>query len=86
MGSAEAQIYLGSPYVAAVAALTGVIDDPRPYLDASDAALDALVARRREERGDRGAASARSGDRARELAAAMPLRSEPWVVGMEVED
>ena len=44
MGSADADIYLGSPYVAAVAALTGVIDDPRPYLAATDADLDALVA------------------------------------------
>jgi len=86
MGSAEADIYLGSPYVAAVAALTGVIDDPRPYLEASDEELDALVARRREERGDRGAASARSGDRARDLAAAVPVRMDPWVIGMEVED
>jgi methanogen homoaconitase large subunit len=86
MGSAEASIYLGSPYVAAVVALTGAIDDPRPYLEASDAELDALVARRRAERGDRGAASARSGDRARELLATMPIRFEPQVVGMEVED
>ena len=86
MGSPDASIYLGSPYVAAVAALTGVIDDPRPYLEASDTELDALVARRRLERGDRGAASVRSGDRARELVAAMPLRNEPWVIGMEVED
>src|SRR3989454_1432185 len=61
MGSPEAAIFLGSPYVAAVAALTGVIDDPRPYLEASDAELDALVARRRAERPGRGAASARSG-------------------------
>src|SRR5207245_11634359 len=30
MGSPDASIYLGSPYVAAVAALTGVLDDPRP--------------------------------------------------------
>jgi aconitase A len=86
MGSPDASIYLGSPYVAAVAALTGVIDDPRPYLEATDAELDALVTRRREERGDRGAASARSGDRARELVAAMPLRTGHWVIGMEVED
>lgn len=86
MGSPDASIYLGSPYVAAVAALTGMIDDPRPYLEASETELDALIARRRVERGDRGAASARSGDRARELVAAMPLRSEPWVIGMEVED
>jgi len=86
MGSPDASIYLGSPYVAAVAALTGVIDDPRPYLEASDADLDALVAKRRAERGDRGAASARSGDRARELLATIPLRAEPWVTGMEVED
>jgi len=86
MGSPDASIYLGSPYVAAVAALTGVIDDPRPYLEAGDGAFDALVERRRQERGDRGAASARSGDRARELLLAIPLRSAPWVTGMEVED
>jgi methanogen homoaconitase large subunit len=86
MGSPDASIYLGSPYVAAVVALTGVIDDPRPYLEASDEELDALVARRRAERGDRGAASARSGDRARELIAAMPIRFAPQVVGMEMED
>jgi hypothetical protein len=53
--------------VAAVAALTGVIDDPRPYLEASDDEFDALVARRRAERGGRGAASVRSGERSREL-------------------
>ncbi len=86
MGSPDASIYLGSPYVAAVAALTGVIDDPRPYLEATDDGLDALVARRREERGDRGAVSARSGDRARELVGAMPLKTAPWVIGMELED
>ena len=86
MGSPDASIYLGSPYVAAVVALTGVIDDPRPYLEASDEAFDALVERRRAERRDRGAASARSGDRARELLATIPLRAEPWVIGMEVED
>src|SRR5438093_12938722 len=63
MGSPQANIYLGSPYVAAVGALTGVIDDPRPYLEASDAEFDELVARRRAERGDRGASSSRSGDR-----------------------
>jgi methanogen homoaconitase large subunit len=68
MGSAEASIFLGSPYVAAVAALTGVIDDPRPYLEATDEQLDALIARRRSERPGRGAASVRSGDRSRELA------------------
>jgi methanogen homoaconitase large subunit len=68
MGSADASIFLGSPYVAAVAALTGVIDDPRPYLEATDEQLDALVARRRSERPGRGAASVRSGDRSRELA------------------
>ena len=67
MGSPDASIYLGSPYVAAVAALTGVIDDPRPYLEASDAEFDDLVARRRSERAGRGAASVRSGDRSREL-------------------
>jgi len=86
MGSPDASIYLGSPYVAAVAALTGLIDDPRPYLEARDSELDALVERRRAERGDRGAASARSGDRARELLAAMPQRTEPMLVGFEVED
>jgi len=67
MGSPDAAIYIGSPYVAAVAALTGVIDDPRPYLEASDAEFDELVARRRAERPGRGAASVRSGDRSREL-------------------
>lgn len=82
MGSPDASIYLGSPYVAAVAALTGVIDDPRPYLEAGEAQFDALVATRRAEREPRGAASARSGARARELVAAMPARS-PWV---EVDD
>ncbi|MDP9265993.1 MAG: 3-isopropylmalate dehydratase large subunit [Chloroflexota bacterium] len=86
MGSPDASIYLGSPYVAAVAALTGVIDDPRPYLESSEDEFDALVSRRRAERPDRGAASARSGDRSRELLAAMPARSAPWVVGMEEED
>ncbi len=86
MGSPDASIYLGSPYVAAVAALTGVIDDPRPYLESSDEDFDALVSRRRAERRGRGAASARSGDRSRELIAAMPVRSGPWVVGMEDED
>jgi methanogen homoaconitase large subunit len=77
MGSPDASIYLGSPYVAAVAALTGVIDDPRPYLEASDADFDLLVERRRADRGPRGASSVRSGERARELVAAMPVRS-PW--------
>jgi methanogen homoaconitase large subunit len=70
MGSPDAAIYIGSPYVAAVAALTGIIDDPRPYLEASEAEFDALVARRRAERPGRGAASVRSGDRSRELALA----------------
>ena len=79
MGSADASIYLGSPYVAAVAALTGVIDDPRPYLDATDAAFDALVAQRRAERGDRGAASVRSGDRARPL----EMARAPHVIGID---
>jgi len=74
MGSPDASIFLGSPYVAAVAALTGVIDDPRPYLEASDAEFDALVARRRAERPGRGAASARSGERSRELALAWVRR------------
>ncbi len=86
MGSPDASIYLGSPYVAAVAALTGVIDDPRPYLESTDDEFDALVSRRRAERPGRGAASARSGDRSRQLLAAMPARSGPWVVGMEEED
>jgi len=67
MGSPDASIFIGSPYVAAVAALTGVIDDPRPYLEATDDEFDELVARRRSERAGRGAASVRSGDRAREL-------------------
>ena len=67
MGSADASIFIGSPYVAAVAALTGVIDDPRPYLEASDDEFEDLVARRRSERSGRGAASVRSGDRSREL-------------------
>ena len=49
--------------VAAVAALTGVIDDLRPYLEATDDEFDALVALRRGERSERGAASSRSGDR-----------------------
>src|SRR5438093_13250594 len=65
MGSPDASIFIGSPYVAAVAALTGVIDDPRPYLEASDAEFDELVARRRAERGGRGAASGRAGGRSR---------------------
>ncbi len=86
MGSPDAQIYLGSPYVAAVAALTGVIDDPRPYLEAEPATFDALVARRRTERPAMGAASARAGDRARELVGAIPLRTSPQIFGMEVED
>jgi len=86
MGSPDASIYLGSPYVAAVVALTGVIDDPRPYLEASDADFDALVARRRADRGDRGAASERSGDRSRELVMAMPQRKGPQVIGMDQED
>jgi methanogen homoaconitase large subunit len=67
MGSPDASIFIGSPYVAAVAALTGVIDDPRPYLEATDDEFDELVARRRSERAGRGAASVRSGDRSREL-------------------
>ncbi|HTJ60165.1 MAG TPA: aconitase family protein, partial [Candidatus Saccharimonadales bacterium] len=86
MGSPDASIYLGSPYVAAVAALTGVIDDPRPYLGSSDADFDALVTKRRADRGDRGAASARSGDRSRELAMAHPVANAPWIVGMDQED
>ncbi|TMC02191.1 MAG: hypothetical protein E6J35_09505, partial [Chloroflexi bacterium] len=76
MGSPDASIYIGSPYVAAVAALTGVIDDPRPYLEATDEEFDALVARRRGERPERGAASSRSGDRSRELVMAS-ARSGP---------
>ncbi len=84
MGSPQANIYLGSPLVAAVAALTGVIDDPRAYLEASDAEFEALVERRRAERGDRGAASSRSGDRLEALTvAARPLR---WTPQLEVDD
>ncbi len=86
MGSPDASIYLGSPYVAAVAALTGMIDDPRPYLEAGDAEFEALVERRRAERGERGAASARSGDRARDLRVAVGERHAPEVRGMEVDD
>jgi len=87
MGSPDASIYLGSPYVAAVAALTGVIDDPRPYLEAGDAQFDALVAKRRADRGDRGAASERSGDRSRELVMAMGgVKHGPEVRGMDQED
>jgi len=86
MGSPDASIYLGSPYVAAVAALTGVIDDPRPFLEADDAAFDALVAARRGARPAQGAASARAGDRARELALSVPIRTAPAVFGMEEED
>ncbi|HEY6958361.1 MAG TPA: 3-isopropylmalate dehydratase large subunit [Candidatus Limnocylindria bacterium] len=63
MGSPNANIYLGSPYVAAVAALTGVIDDPRTYLEAPDAEFTRLVDERRAARPDRGAVSSRSGDR-----------------------
>jgi len=78
MGSPNANIYLGSPLVAAVAALTGVIDDPRAYLESSDRDFDALVERRRTERGDRGAASSRSGDRLEALQmAAAPARMRP---------
>jgi 3-isopropylmalate/(R)-2-methylmalate dehydratase large subunit len=33
MGSAEAEIYLGSPATAAATALNGAISDPRPYLE-----------------------------------------------------
>ena len=84
MGSPNASIYLGSPLVAAVAALTGVIDDPRDYLEASDAEFDALVARRRAERPARGAASSRSGDRLTPLLmAAAPARR---MVQAEVDD
>src|SRR2546428_200449 len=86
MGSPEASIYIGSPYVAAVAALTGVIDDPRPFLEAGDDTFDALVAQRRRSRPAIGAASARAGDRARELVGALAIRTSPQVVGMEVED
>ena len=78
MGSPNANIYLGSPFVAAVAALTGVIDDPRAYLESSDRDFDALVERRRAERGDRGAASSGSGDRLEALQmAAAPARMRP---------
>ena len=76
----------GSSREYAVAALTGVIDDPRPYLEAGDAAFDALVAQRRADRGDRGAASERSGDRSRELVMAHPVANAPWDVGMDQED
>jgi methanogen homoaconitase large subunit len=86
MGSPDASIFLGSPYVAAVCALAGVIDDPRPYLEASDDEFDRLIARHRAERPALGAVSARAGDRARELAAALTVRMAPQVVGMEVED
>src|SRR5438309_5033473 len=82
MGSPDASIYIGSPYVAAVAALTGVIDDPRPYLEATDAEFDALVARRRADRPERGAASSRSGDRLEPLLMAA-ARSGPVV---EIDD
>ena len=81
MGSADAAIYLGSPYIAAVAALTGMIDDPRPYLEATDEEFDALVARRRAERPERGTSSFRSGDRSRELVFAAPRG-----VALEVDD
>ncbi|TMD57860.1 MAG: homoaconitate hydratase family protein [Chloroflexi bacterium] len=86
MGSPEASIYIGSPYVAAVAALTGVIDDPRPFLEADEESFDLLVAHRRRSRPAVGAASARAGDRARELVGAVPIRTSPQVFGMEVED
>ena len=81
MGSADASIYLGSPYIAAVAALTGMIDDPRPYLEATDEEFDALVARRRAERPVRGTSSFRSGDRSRELVFAAPSG-----VAVEIDD
>jgi hypothetical protein len=45
--------------VAAVAALTGGIDNPRPYLEASDDEFDDFVARRRTERADRGGGGVR---------------------------
>jgi hypothetical protein len=82
MGSPDASIFIGSPYVAAVAALTGVIDDPRPYLEATDDEFDALVARRRADRPERGAASVRSGDRSRELLVAAARGG----VAMEIDD
>ena len=78
----ETALRFGSPYVAAVAALTGVIDDPRPYLEATDEELDALIARRRGERPERGAASSRSGDRSHELVMAS-ARSGP---AAEIDD
>ena len=81
MGSADAAIYLGSPYIAAVAALTGMIDDTRPYLEATDEEFDALVARRRAERPERGTSSFRSGDRSRELVFAAPTG-----VAVEIDD
>ena len=86
MGSPDASIYIGSPYVAAVAALTGVIDDPRPFLEADDATFDRLIAARRGDRPASGAASARAGDRARELAGAVPIRIAPQIFGIEDED
>jgi hypothetical protein len=82
MGSPQANIYLGSPLVAAVAALTGIIDDPRAYLEASDSELDALVARRRAERGARGAASSRSGDRLE----ALQLAAAPLHISMQAAE
>ena len=82
MGSPDARIFIGSPYVAAVAALTGVIDDPRPYLEATDDEFAALVARRRADRPERGAASVRSGDRSRELLVAAARSG----VAMEIDD
>jgi methanogen homoaconitase large subunit len=86
MGSPDASIYIGSPYVAAVTALTGAIDDPRPFLEADDATFDRLVADRRSRRPAMGAASARAGDRARELVGAVPIRTAPQIFGMEDED
>ena len=86
MGSPDASIYIGSPYVAAVAALTGVIDDPRLFLEADDATFDRLVAERRGRRPAMGAASARAGDRARELVGAFPIRTAPQIFGMEGDD
>ena len=38
MGSAEAQVYLASPYTVAASAITGRISDPRAFAAALDTA------------------------------------------------